>query len=45
MKHAEAKGYKYVMIDEIASGINEKRNGIHIMKAKTIVQKLIFWIF
>ena len=29
MKHAEAKGYKYVLIDEIASGINEKRNGIH----------------
>ena len=28
-KHAEAKGYKYVLIDEIASGINEKRNGIH----------------
>lgn len=28
-KHAETKGYKYVMIDEIASGINEKRKGIH----------------
>ncbi len=28
-KHAETKGYKYVLIDEIASGINEKRNGIH----------------
>jgi excisionase family DNA binding protein len=28
-KHAEAKCYKYVLIDEIASGINEKRNGIH----------------
>ena len=28
-KHAEEKGYKYLMIDEIASGINEKRNGIH----------------
>lgn len=28
-KHAEAKGYKYVLIDETASGINEKRNGIH----------------
>ena len=28
-KHAESKGYKYMMIDEIASGINEKRNGIH----------------
>jgi excisionase family DNA binding protein len=28
-KHAEAKGYKYVLIDEIASGINEKRNDIH----------------
>jgi excisionase family DNA binding protein len=28
-KHAEAKSYKYMMIDEIASGINEKRNGIH----------------
>lgn len=26
-KHAEFKGYKYVLIDEIASGINEKRNG------------------
>ena len=24
-KHAESKGYKYVLIDEIASGINEKR--------------------
>jgi len=28
-KHAEEKGYKYLMIDEIASGINEKRKGIH----------------
>ena len=28
-KHAESKGYKYVLIDEIASGINEKRNSIH----------------
>ena len=28
-KHAEVKGYMYVLIDEIASGINEKRNGIH----------------
>ena len=28
-KHAEENGYKYLMIDEIASGINEKRNGIH----------------
>ncbi len=28
-KHAEVKGYKYLMIDEIASGINEKRKGIH----------------
>ena len=28
-KYAEAKGYKYMMIDEIASGINEKRKGIH----------------
>ena len=26
-KYAEAKGYKYMMIDEIASGIKEKRNG------------------
>jgi len=29
MKYAESKGYKYVLIDEIASGINEKRAGIH----------------
>ena len=29
MKYAESKGYKYVLIDEIASGINEKRVGIH----------------
>ena len=28
-KHAEEQGYKYLMIDEIASGINEKRKGIH----------------
>jgi predicted site-specific integrase-resolvase len=28
-KHAKEKGYKYLMIDEIASGINEKRKGIH----------------
>jgi excisionase family DNA binding protein len=28
-KHAEEKGYKYLVIDEIASGINEKRKGIH----------------
>ena len=28
-KHAETKGYKYVLIDEIASGINEKRKGLH----------------
>jgi putative resolvase len=29
MRHAEAKGYKYIVIDEIASGINEKRKGLH----------------
>jgi len=28
-KHAENKGYKYMIIDEIASGINEKRKGLH----------------
>lgn len=28
-KHAESKGYKYMIIDEIASGINEKRKGLH----------------
>ena len=28
-KYAEAKGYKYMMIDELASGINEKRKGLH----------------
>ena len=28
-KYAESKGYKYALIDEIASGINEKRAGIH----------------
>ncbi|MCK9324140.1 MAG: IS607 family transposase [Bacteroidales bacterium] len=28
-KHAENKGYKYMLIDEIASGINEKRKGLH----------------
>ena len=28
-KHAENKGYKFILIDEIASGINEKRKGIH----------------
>ena len=28
-KHAEDKGYKYMLIDEIASGINEKRKGLH----------------
>jgi len=28
-KYAENKGYKTVLIDEIASGINEKRKGIH----------------
>ena len=29
MRHAEAKGYKYIVVDEIASGINEKRKGLH----------------
>jgi len=29
MKHAESKNYKYIVIDEIASGINEKRKGLH----------------
>ncbi len=28
-KYAEEKNYKYFIIDEIASGINEKRKGIH----------------
>jgi len=28
-KHAESKSYKYIIIDEIASGINEKRKGLH----------------
>jgi len=28
-KHAENKGYKFILIDEIASGINEKRKGLH----------------
>jgi len=28
-KHAENKGYKFILIDETASGINEKRKGIH----------------
>jgi len=28
-KHAEGKGYKYMLVDEIASGINEKRKGLH----------------
>jgi excisionase family DNA binding protein len=28
-KHAENKGYKFILIDEMASGINEKRKGIH----------------
>jgi len=28
-KHAEKRGYKFILIDEIASGINEKRKGIH----------------
>lgn len=28
-KYAENKGYKFILIDEIASGINEKRKGIH----------------
>lgn len=29
IEYAEKKGYKYQLIDEIASGINEKRKGIH----------------
>lgn len=29
MKYAEKKDYKYIVIDEIASGINEKRKGLH----------------
>src|SRR5574343_558649 len=29
MRHAESQGYKYIVIDEIASGINEKRKGLH----------------
>jgi len=28
-KYAENKGYKFVIIDEIASGINERRKGLH----------------
>jgi excisionase family DNA binding protein len=28
-KFAENKGYKFILIDEIASGINEKRKGLH----------------
>jgi putative resolvase len=28
-KHAENKGYKFILIDEIASGINEKTKRIH----------------
>ena len=28
-KFAEYKGYKFILIDEIASGINEKRKGLH----------------
>ena len=28
-KHAESKNYKYMIVDEIASGINEKRKGLH----------------
>ena len=28
-KYAENKGYKFILIDEIASGINEKRKGIY----------------
>ena len=29
MKYSETQGYKYIVIDEIASGINEKRKGLH----------------
>lgn len=29
MKYAESQSYKYLVIDEIASGINEKRKGLH----------------
>jgi excisionase family DNA binding protein len=29
MKYSESQGYKYIVIDEIASGINEKRKGLH----------------
>ena len=29
MKHVESQSYKYMVIDEIASGINEKRKGLH----------------
>jgi len=28
-KYAENKGYKFILIDEIASGINERRKGLH----------------
>ena len=28
-KHAESRNYKYMIVDEIASGINEKRKGLH----------------
>ena len=28
-KYAENKGYKFILINEIASGINEKRKGLH----------------
>jgi len=28
-KYAENKGYKFIIIDEIASGINERRKGLH----------------
>lgn len=28
-KYAEAKGYKFILIYEIASGINERRKGLH----------------
>ena len=42
-KHAEGKGYKYMLIDEIASGINEKRKGLHrvwVISFKRIKQSL-----
>jgi predicted site-specific integrase-resolvase len=43
-KYAEGKDYKFILIDEIASGINEKRKGLHnkmgldlsIKKGKTV---------